>query len=219
MTGAYDPEGRRRAIRVVMAAKKLTVRGWTKAAGMSESGLRLFLSGISNAMGDDTYEELAAAAGVSAAVLRGEVALARSIPVVGRVGAGAEVFAIDDHEKGGGEDDIEVPPGFDDMPAVAVRVEGESMYPAYKPGDLLVFQRDGMDDWHRYLGQDVVVKLTDGRTFVKVLKRATKTTATLGSHNAPDIENVRVEWAAPILWVKRAQRMAATRAAPAKAKR
>jgi hypothetical protein len=63
------------------------------------------------------------------------------------------------------------------------------------------------------------VKLTDGRTFVKVLKRATKTTATLGSHNAPDIENVRVEWAAPVLWVKRSQRMASARLAPAKAKR
>jgi hypothetical protein len=36
-----------------------------------------------------------------------------------------------------------------------------------------------------------------------MLKRATKTTANLGSHNAPDIEAVRVDWAAPVLWVKR----------------
>lgn len=216
---AYDPEGRRRALRSVMDAKKLTVRGWTKGAGMSESSLRLFLNGTSNAMGDDTYEELAAAAGVPAAVLRGELPLTRTIPVVGRVGAGAEIFPIDDHEKGAGEDDVEMPPGFDGRPAVAVRVEGDSMYPAYKEGDMLVYQRDGMDDWHRYLGQDVVVKLTDGRTFVKVLKRATKTTATLGSHNAPDIENARVEWAAPVLWVRRSQRMNTSRAAPAKTKR
>lgn len=219
MTSVYDPERRRRALRGVMAAKNLTVRGWTKAAGMSESGLRLFLNGTSNAMGDDTYEELAAAAGVPASVLRGESPLVRTIPIVGRVGAGAEIFPIDDHEKGGGEDEIEQPPGFNGRPAVAVRVEGDSMFPAYKEGDMLVYQREGLDDWRRYIGQDVVVKLTDGRTFVKVLKRATKTTATLGSHNAPDIENARVEWAAPVLWVRRSQRLAAARLAPAKARR
>lgn len=219
MAIAYDPERRRRAIRAVMELKDLNVTGWCRAAGMSESALRWFLSGRSNAMGDDTYEELAAAAGVPAAVLRGDMPIGKAIPVVGRVGAGAEVFPIDDHEKGAGDDEIDLPPGFDGRRAVAVRVEGDSMYPAYKEGDLLVYQRDGLEDWRDFIGQDVVVKLTDGRTFVKVLKRATKTTATLGSHNAPDIENARVEWAAPVLWVRRSQRLAVARVTAARPKR
>jgi phage repressor protein C with HTH and peptisase S24 domain len=85
---------------------------------------------------------------------------------------------------------------------LAAIVVGDSMLPAYRPGDVIIYRRDD-GEWQRYVGQEVVVQLHDGRCLVKMLKRATKTTANLGSHNAPDIEAVRVDWAAPVLWVKR----------------
>lgn len=154
-------------------------------------------------LSDVWIERATRALETSAGELFGERAPQGAIPVVGRVGAGAEVFAIDDHQQGGGFDEIPPPP-FDDGAFVAVEVVGDSMWPAYRPGDRILYQRDGADDWRRHVGRECVVRTKDGRSFVKILKRVTATTATLSSHNAPDIEHARVEWVAPVQWVLRA---------------
>ncbi|MGG7567878.1 LexA family transcriptional regulator [Rhodovulum sp. DZ06] len=123
----------------------------------------------------------------------------KGVPLVGEVGAGAIVFPLDD---GGSLDEIDPPPGIGPS-AVAVRVTGDSMYPRYDEGDVLVYDRHALPD--ELVNQECVVRLLDGRTYVKILRSAASGTYSLESHNAPPIRDVQIEWAAPILWVKRAR--------------
>lgn len=121
----------------------------------------------------------------------------KPVPMVGLVGAGAEIFAIDD---GGSLDEVEPPPGIGPN-AVAVQVRGDSMYPRYMEGDLLIY--DAHASLKRADGQECVVALPDGRRFVKVVRADGEGTATLESFNAPPMRSQIIEWVAPILWVKR----------------
>ncbi|MBR9766002.1 MAG: helix-turn-helix transcriptional regulator [Rhodobacteraceae bacterium] len=120
----------------------------------------------------------------------------RPVPLVGIVGAGAEVFPIDD---GGSLDEIDPMPGLGPE-AVAVRVVGDSMYPRYFDGDILVYdQHVSMRDAH---GQECVVALADGRRLIKVV-RLRNGVVSLESYNHQPIEDADIEWAAPVLWVRR----------------
>jgi hypothetical protein len=124
-------------------------------------------------------------------------------PVVGYIGAGAEVFAIDDHAKGAGMDEVPAPQDATGH-EVAVIVRGDSMYPAYSDGDVLYY--DGHEDtMDKALGRECAVKLEDGRILVKMVNRGSALHQyTLTSHNAPPIQDVRIEWAARIRWVRKA---------------
>ncbi len=82
----YDPAKRREALRTFIEREKLSVLGWTKKAGLTESSVRHFLAGRSDSLNDKTYESLAYAASrhlnrpVSANELRGEQV--NKIPIV-----------------------------------------------------------------------------------------------------------------------------------------
>lgn len=106
----------------------------------------------------------------------------KAVPLVGHVGAGAQIFSIDD----GDLDEIEPPPGIGPS-AVAVLVRGSSMYPRYFDGDLLIY--DGHVTPAQASGQECVVSLMDGRKLVKVV-RFRAGAVTLESYNAPPIENL-----------------------------
>lgn len=127
---------------------------------------------------------------------RGEAAT-KLVPLVGHVGAGAEIFPIDD---GGALDEIDPPPGCGPQ-AVAVKVKGDSMYPRYMEGDVLIY------DEHKPLeyanGHECVVALPDGRRYVKIVRRQPDGMVTLESWNAPPMHDLTADWFAPIQWVKR----------------
>lgn len=72
----------------------------------------------------------------------------RMIPIVGYVGAGAEVFSIDDHAKGGGLDEIKSPWSELGPDAVAVRVRGNSMAPALHDKDIIIYDEKHTDFRH-----------------------------------------------------------------------
>lgn len=85
---------------------------------------------------------------------------------------------------------------------VAVRVRGNSMHPI-EDGWLVFYRRDihGIDD--RAVGRLSVVKVQDGPTLVKKLRRGTrKGHFTLESWNGPSQEDVRLEWAAPVIDIR-----------------
>jgi phage repressor protein C with HTH and peptisase S24 domain len=128
----------------------------------------------------------------------------RMIPVVGYVGAGAEVFAIDDHAKGGGMDEVDCPWADLAPSTVAVRVRGDSMAPAYFDGDLIFYERSCADFLH-LLGKECVIALTDGRRFVKQLRRTASGAWYLHSHNAEPILGVEIEWAGKVKLIQRAE--------------
>lgn len=126
----------------------------------------------------------------------------RMIPIVGYVGAGAEVFAIDDHAKGAGLDEVECPWTELGPSTVAVRVRGDSMEPAYYHGDLIYYEGTHKDFTH-LLGKECVVALSDGRKFVKQLRRTQNGQWYLHSHNSEPILGVDIDWAAKVRLIQR----------------
>jgi len=146
-----------------------------------------------------TREEVMALAGPETLVLR-----ARMIPLVGYVGAGAQIYAIDDHPKGGGLEQIRCP--WDELgpSAVAVRVRGDSMEPVYYDGDLIYYDEQSADFRH-LLGKDCVVALVDGRRFLKQLRRTQQGLWFLHSHNAEPVFGVEIQWAAKIRLIQRGE--------------
>lgn len=121
----------------------------------------------------------------------------RKAQALGYVGAGAEVIAVDDHEMGGGLEEVDIPPGVPED-AVLVIVRGDSMYPRYFDNEYLFYVRDSRPP-AEFIGRECVVKLDDGRIFVKVLRKGSNGFFNLESWNGPVIENKAVEWAAPVL--------------------
>lgn len=127
----------------------------------------------------------------------------RMIPVVGYAGAGAEIFAIDDHAKGAGMDEVEEPITGMSPSSVAVIVRGDSMLPVYRPGDLIFYDSNDNGDLMHLIGKDCVVRLSDGRTFLKELQWENGQ-FWLQSYNARPMINVEIEWAAKVEIIKRA---------------
>lgn len=120
--------------------------------------------------------------------------------VWGTIGAGAEIFPFDDPTELTGFDDVEAPPGV--VRGKALIVRGESMWPRYDDGDLIVIE-DGDYGPEDLLGNECYVRLADGRAFLKILARGSKAGVfTLKSHNFRDIEDVIVEKACPVSWTR-----------------
>jgi transcriptional regulator with XRE-family HTH domain len=129
-----------------------------------------------------------------------------SVPLVGFVGAGAEIYPFDDAPLGGGFEMVDAPPD-EARTVVAVEVRGESMFPAYREGDLIYYAREQDFVVDACLGAECVVKLGDGPTLVKTVMRGAEPGRwTLLSYNAPPIENAHIDWAAPVLWVDKRRR-------------
>lgn len=128
----------------------------------------------------------------------------RMIQVVGYVGAGAEIFATDDHMKGAGLEEIECPMDGLASSTVAVRVRGDSMAPAYFDGDLIYYETTHADFRH-LLGKECVVAMADGRRFVKQLRRTQSGQWYLHSYNAEPILDATIEWAAKVKLIQRSE--------------
>jgi len=123
------------------------------------------------------------------------------VPIVGRIGAGGTVIFMDVGEEYDPDLTVLRPPGIAGK-LVALMVEGSSMLPKYREGDIIYIQRshDGVLD--KYLGQDCAVRLATGETYLKQLVRGSEPNRfTLRSLNAPDMENVEVEWATPVVFI------------------
>lgn len=132
-----------------------------------------------------------------AELINGEIAA--TVPVVGRVGAGAEIHPIDDHAKGEGLYEVECPRGLDPKATVAVEVVGDSMSPMVEEGWVLFYDRSPEPTPSAVVGRLCVVKLEDGRVLVKQLRRGPERGRfNLVSLNGPMIEDVALEWAAPV---------------------
>ena len=99
---------------------------------------------------------------------------------------------------GAGMEEVEIPPGVP-LNAVLVIVRGDSMHPRYFDGEYLFYVRDSRNP-KEYLGRECVVKLADGRVFVKVLRRGSDDGFfNLESWNSQTLEDQIVEWAAPVV--------------------
>lgn len=120
------------------------------------------------------------------------------VPVVGRVGAGAEVLYIDNYPLGVAASTVPRPPGLKGE-MVAVQVVGDSMQDRYFEGDLLFYNSESEAADADVVGRYCVVNVDDGRMLVKKVLRGKKFgTWRLESPNAPPIVDVHLRWAAPV---------------------
>jgi Peptidase S24-like len=125
-----------------------------------------------------------------------------TVQVAGRIGAGAEIQPEFEQIPSKGLYEIEVPfPVPAD--AIAFQIEGDSMWPRYDPGDVIICWRQGTNV-NEVIGWEAAVRTALGKRYLKRIRRGTTSgTFDLESHNAAPIRNVRIEWAAEIKGVVR----------------
>lgn len=118
-------------------------------------------------------------------------------PLVGYVGAGAEIVPFGNDER---LEYLDAPPGIS-AKAVAVQVRGDSMAPSYRDGAILFY--DAVVDPNEMIGRECVVHLSDGRKFVRILTRGSQPrTFSLISTNGAPVLDVMLDGASRIVWIK-----------------
>lgn len=123
-----------------------------------------------------------------------------ALRVVGRIGAGAEILPEFEQMPPEGlyELELQLP-----MPpeAIAFAVEGDSMWPRYNAGDIVVCDESEHDP-ATIAGREAAVRTSDGKRYLKRIRRAAANNRyDLESHNAPPIRDVAIAWASPILMI------------------
>lgn len=123
------------------------------------------------------------------------------VPVIVYIGAGAEIYPIDDYPQGGSVEKVDPPPGVVG-PMVAGVIRGDSMHPL-KDGWLIFWAKDQDGVPEECLGRLCVVQVKDGSTMVKEVHRgARKGLYNLLSWNAPARQDVRLDWASRIIDIR-----------------
>ena len=130
---------------------------------------------------------------------------ASPLRVVGRIGAGAEILPEFEqippdglYEDGVHEIELALPLPSD---SIAFTVEGDSMWPRYNAGDIVICDH-GEHDPALITGREAAVRTRDGKRYLKTIRPgAVRGTFDLESHNAPPIRDVAIEWASPILMI------------------
>ena len=130
-------------------------------------------------------------------------ARARTVPLVGMAQAGTgRLFADDGMPTGGpGWEEVELP-GTAAERGFALEVQGDSMRPLYREGDVLIVSRTAPIK----KGDRVVVRTVSGEVMAKELKRKTSKAVELVSLNPahPDrvVAAAEIDWMARIMWAR-----------------
>ena len=193
-------EAIRATIEREMKAKGFSRRSLSMKAGLSESAVRDLLDRTPNP-GIGTLRKIAEAMEMPIDALTGEPA---TVPILGEIGAGGEVlFRRDPDDEGNVEDYDTVPrPPLTYGRLMALRVVGSSMLPKYEEGEIIYVARDHDGVLPTYIGRYCAVRTGEGGTFLKILAAGSEADRyTLRSLNAPDMSNVEVTWASPVLFV------------------
>lgn len=123
------------------------------------------------------------------------------IGLIGYIGAGESIYPFDDEQA---FDQLPAPPGM--LGGKAAIVRGASMLPVYRDGDILYFDAEAKAHADA-IGRDCMVQIVDGpRQIKRVLRGGKRNTFRLFSYAThSESDDVKLEWAAPVLWVQRAQ--------------
>jgi transcriptional regulator with XRE-family HTH domain len=200
-------ELRRDALRHAVARVKdhrgLSLDQWTTKAGVSRSTIRQYLNGQSRSLNCETYDRLALAAGLTITeLLEVERSSPLTVPISGYLGVGSEVAGYSEIISTGSDHYVDALPRLD-FPQAAIVVAGEYASPRFNHGDV-IYYRNVQTSALELLGQECVVRLEDGRIFVKtVLHGRGKDRFSLVSAESPVIADVGLEWAKPIAWIAR----------------
>src|SRR5437868_1556833 len=117
-----------------------------------------------------------------------------SVPIMGRVGAGASIEPEHEQVPPEGLGEIELPfPMAEET--IAFEVAGDSMLPKYENGDVIVVYRDQRHPVSSFYGEEAAVRLKTGERYLKTIDRGkSPTLVNLTSFNAKPIHGVKLEW-------------------------
>lgn len=163
--------------------------GLADVLGIDRSGISKLITGVRQLKADEISK---------VAAYIEEAPPTRVIPISYTVGAGQEVFAVDEDSAQG----YEAVSGFWGVEVELAVVKGDSMWPMFEDGAKIYFgpsRQPRLDDNRKMR----MVRLADDRLLVKVMRRTNEPGIwTLESFNAPPIEDKVVYAVAEILRIE-----------------
>jgi phage repressor protein C with HTH and peptisase S24 domain len=122
------------------------------------------------------------------------------IPVLGYLGAGAEVAPEYEQVPPEGLYEVSVPFA---LPAEmgAFEVRGDSMRPVYRDGHVIIVYLQQKKPIEAFYGEEAAVRTAEGRRFIKTITKGPNGTVNLTSWNAAPIEEQHLEWIGEIFAV------------------
>ena len=164
---SIKPEERRANFRAWLEREDLNVAEVAERSGIPKSTLYGWNKGHSRTLKSEQEAKIAAAYGMSIDEVFGAVG-SRRAPVVGKIGARAEVRPFD--ESADPMYEVELPATLNpEEEFVAFEVEGFSMPPA-KPGWVILFRKKPLP-LDQLIGFPCLVDLSDGQRLFKELRR------------------------------------------------
>jgi repressor LexA len=117
-----------------------------------------------------------------------------SVPIMGRVGAGATIEPEYEQVPPEGLGDVELPFPIDEE-IIAFEVAGDSMLPKYENGDIILVYREQRHPLSNFYGEEAAVRLKSGERYLKTIERGkAPTLVNLTSFNAKPINGVKLDW-------------------------
>lgn len=117
-----------------------------------------------------------------------------SVPIMGRVGAGAVIEPEYEQVPPEGLGEVELPFPISGE-TIAFEVSGDYMLPKYENGDVIVVYREQRHPLTNFYGEEAVVRLKTGQRYLKTVERGkAPNTVNLTSFNAKPINGVKLEW-------------------------
>jgi len=117
-----------------------------------------------------------------------------SVPIMGRVGAGAAIEPEHEQVPPEGLGEIELPFPISEE-TIAFEVSGDSMLPKYENGDIIVVFKEQRHPVSSFYGEEAAVRLKTGERYLKTIERGKSATlVNLTSFNAKAINGVKLEW-------------------------
>ena len=187
------------------ARKRWSGKVLAEVSGVPKDSVYKYLDGKVEHPRGGNVDRLAEALAVSPLWLREGIGPEfTKLPIVGYVSAGESIILADDLMLGAGYGEIDFDLGGADP--IVIEIRGESMLPAYRDRDHIICSRMRGEDIDNCIDRDCAVRTEDDEAYIKLLTEGDKDgTFTLESYNRayPPMLDVRLQWAAPVVWVKR----------------
>lgn len=189
-------------IKELRESKGLTLEGLAEQTGLSTSYVQRLENGERN-LAVKHFDAFAKALGVTPRELVPAEDARTLVKVVGRIGAGQEILPELEQLPPEGLFQIEVPFPVPDN-TLAFEVEGESMWPRYDPGDVVLCWKEGTNA-NEVIGWEAAVMTDQGQRYLKRILHGSKAKLfNLESFNAPVIRDVKLTWISKVQLVVRA---------------